>query len=71
MHDIRKFPPSYSTSTVLSHDARIALAFAEIDIENAPNYAHYARKYELVPSTLLQRSRGITTLRKEAIFEHY
>ena len=55
----------------LSHDARIELALAEIGEETAPNYAYYARKHELVPSTLSRRYRGITTLRKEAISEHY
>jgi hypothetical protein len=30
----------------LSHDARIELALAEIGEETAPNYAHFARKYE-------------------------
>jgi len=54
----------------LSHDARIALALAEIGSENAPNYAHYARKHELVPSTLSRRHRGKTTSRKEATSEH-
>jgi hypothetical protein len=71
MHDFRDFPPSYSTSMALSHGARIALALAEIGAENAPNYAHYARKHELVPSTLSRRHRGITTSRKEAISEHH
>ena len=52
MHDFRDFPPSYSTSMALSHDARIELALAEIGEETAPNYAHYARKHELVLSTL-------------------
>jgi len=55
----------------LSHDARIALALAEIGAENAPNYAEYVRKHELVPSTLSRRHRGITTSRKEAISEHH
>jgi hypothetical protein len=54
----------------LSHDARIALALAEIGLENKPNYAEYARKHELVPSTLSKRHKGITTLRKEATSEH-
>jgi hypothetical protein len=54
----------------LSHDARIALALAEIGSENAPNYSYYAEKYELVPSTLSRRHRGKTTSRKEATSEH-
>jgi hypothetical protein len=37
----------------------------------APNYAHYARKHELVLSMLSQCHRGITTSRKEAISEHH
>jgi hypothetical protein len=55
----------------LSHDAWIALALAEIGLENKPNYAEYARKHELVPSTLSRRYRGITALRKEATSEHW
>jgi hypothetical protein len=70
MHDFRDFPPSYSTTMALSHDARIELALAEIGSENKPNYAEYARKHELVPSTLSRRHRGITTLRKDATSEH-
>jgi hypothetical protein len=70
MHDFRDFPPSYSTSMALSHDARIELALAEIGAENAPNYSHYAKKHELVPSTLSRRHRGITTSRNEASSEH-
>jgi hypothetical protein len=54
----------------LSHDARIALALAEIESENALNYAYYAGKHELVLSTLSRRYKGITTLRKEATSEH-
>jgi hypothetical protein len=71
MHDFRDFPPPHSTSMALSHDARIALALAEIGAENAPNYAEYARKHELVPSTLSWHHRGITTSRKEAISEYH
>jgi hypothetical protein len=33
--------------TALSHDARIALALAEIGVGNAPYYADYARKHKL------------------------
>ena len=55
----------------LSHDARIALALAEIGEENAPNYAYYAKKYELDRSTLSRRHRGKTTSRKAAISEHH
>jgi hypothetical protein len=54
----------------LSHDARIALALAEIGSENKPNYAEYARKHELVPSTLSRRHRGKTVSRKEATSEY-
>jgi hypothetical protein len=36
----------------LSYDSRIALALAEIRLENKPNCAEYARKHELVLSTL-------------------
>ncbi len=52
------------------HDARIALAIAEIGDQNAPNYAKYARKYKLDRSTLSRRHRGKTTSRKEATSEH-
>jgi hypothetical protein len=52
------------------HDARIALAIAEIGDQNAPNYAEYARKYKLDRSTLSRRHRGKTTSRKEATSEH-
>jgi hypothetical protein len=38
--------------------------------ETAPNYAHFARKYELDRSTLSWRHRGKTTSRKEATSEH-
>ena len=55
----------------LSHDARIALALAEIGSENAPNYAYYARKHELVPSTLSRHYRGKTTSRNKATSEHW
>jgi len=48
----------------------MALALAEIGSENKPNYAEYARKHELVPSTLSRRHRGITTSRKEATSEY-
>jgi hypothetical protein len=54
----------------LSHNARIVLALAEIGSENAPNYAYYARKHELVPSTLSKHYKSKTTLRKEATSEH-
>lgn len=54
----------------LSHDARIAMAVAEIGSENAPNYDYYARKHELVPSTLFRRYRGKTTSRNEATSKH-
>jgi hypothetical protein len=53
-----------------SHDARIALALAEIGSENKPNYAEYARKYELDRTTLSRRHRGKTVSRKEATSEH-
>jgi len=46
------FPPPIQPPMALSHDARIELALAEIGEETAPNYAYYARKHELVPSTL-------------------
>jgi hypothetical protein len=68
--DFRPLPQPTLTSMALSHDARIALALAEIGLENKPNYAEYARKHELVPSTLSRRHRGKTTLRKEATSEH-
>jgi len=70
MHDFRDFPPPYSTSMALSHDARIELALAEIGAENAPNYSYYAKKHELVLNTLSRCYKGITTSRKEATFEH-
>jgi transposase-like protein len=54
----------------LSHDARIALALAEIGSENKPNYAEYARKYGLDQSTLSRRHRGKTNSRKEATSEY-
>jgi hypothetical protein len=68
--DFRPLPQPTLTSMALSHDARIALALAEIGSENKPNYAEYARKHELVPSTLSRRHRGITTSRKEATSEY-
>jgi hypothetical protein len=71
MHDFPDSPSSYSTPMALSHDARIELALAEIGEETAPNYSYYARKHELVPSTLSRRHRGITTSRQEAISEHH
>jgi hypothetical protein len=40
-----------------SHDTRIALAIADIGDQIAPNYAEYARKYELDRSTLSRRHR--------------
>ena len=43
---------SYSTPMALSHGARIELALAEIGEKTAPNYAYYAGKYKLVPSTI-------------------
>ena len=52
------------------HDARIALAIAEIGDQKAPNYAYYARKHKLDRSTLSRRHRGKTTSRKEATSEH-
>jgi hypothetical protein len=54
----------------LSHDAWIALALAEIGSEKKPNYAEYARKHELVLSTVSRRHRGKTPLRKEATSEY-
>jgi len=54
------------------HDARIALAIAEIDDQkNALSYTEYARKYKLDRRTLSQRYRGKTTSRKEATSKHH
>jgi len=53
------------------HDARIALAIAEIGDQNAPSYTEYARKYKLDRRTLSQRYRGKTTSRKEATSKHH
>ena len=68
--DFRPLLQPTLSAMALSHDARMALALAEIGSENKPNYAEYARKHELVPSTLSRRHRGITTSRKEATSEH-
>jgi hypothetical protein len=58
----------------LSHDARIALALAEIGSETAHNYAYYARKHELVPSTLsrrlTRRLRHISNLLSYSMISH-
>ena len=70
MHDFHDFASPIHLPMDQSHDARIALAIADIGDQIAPNYAEYARKYELVPSTLSRRHRGITTSRKEASSEH-
>jgi hypothetical protein len=71
MHDFPDFASSYSTTMDQSHDARIALAIADIGDQIAPNYAEYARKYKLVPSTLSRRHRGVTTSRREGISENH
>ena len=71
MHDFYDFDLPIQLPMDQSHDARIALAIADIGDQIAPNYAEYARKYKLVPSTLSQRHRGKTTSRKEAIAEHH
>src|ERR1700731_4059344 len=71
MHDFLNFPPPIQPAMALSHDARMELALAEIGEEIAPNYSYYARKHELVPSTLSRRHRGKTTSRKDAISEHH
>jgi hypothetical protein len=60
----------YSTPIDQSHDAQIALAIADIGDQIAPNYAEYARKYELDRSTLSRRHRGKRTSRKEATSDH-
>jgi hypothetical protein len=70
MHDFPDFASPIQLPMDQSHDARIALAIADIGDQIAPNYAEYARKYKLVPSTLSRRHRGITTSRKEATSEH-
>jgi hypothetical protein len=71
MHSFPDFPPPIQPPIALSHDARIELALVEIGEEVAPNYAYYARKHELVLSTLSRCHRRITTSRREAISEHY
>jgi hypothetical protein len=66
VHDFPDFASSNSTPIDQSHKARIELALADIGDQIAPNYAEYARKYKLVPSTLSQRHRGITTCKRVA-----
>jgi hypothetical protein len=68
--DFRPLLQPTLSSMALSHDARIALALAEIGSEIKPNYAEYVRKHELVLSTLSRRYRGIIALRKEATSKH-
>ena len=70
MHDFPDFDLPILLPMEPDHDTRIALAITDIGDQIAPNYAEYARKYKLVPSTLLRRYRGKTTLRKEASSKH-
>ena len=52
-------------------DAAIEAAFAECDIELAPNYSAIAKKHSLERTTFMRRYLGKTISRRKATYFYY
>ena len=54
----------------LTHDARIELAIADLELQSEPNYRATAKKFAVNYTTLRRRCLGLQQSRQDALSEH-